>query len=290
MSERLERRYRRLLLAYPAAYRRARGDELLDTLMELSRPGQRRPSVRETAALLLGGVRVRAGADRLRSAADVWLDGARVALVLIMAVEVILALRTIELAWSDRVVGEPASVAKVSALAVPAAKLLLAGAAAVALVRGRYLRSLVLALLAPVPSLALVFAVYEDNAVVVATALWWLPVIGLMVPLLRRRPPARPWRWQLAMPLLIVAAALIMPRFDLYLTMLVVLVLGLAACLAWAAMVDPRPAIGLGLLILTSLPQLMIYLAALFILAPVLVAGLALLTTGALRAGRYVRV
>ncbi|HMH94538.1 MAG TPA: hypothetical protein VK586_26065 [Streptosporangiaceae bacterium] len=48
----LERRWRWLLRAYPAWYRRERGDEILGTLMEASPPGRRRPSLRD--ARLLG--------------------------------------------------------------------------------------------------------------------------------------------------------------------------------------------------------------------------------------------
>ncbi|MEU7893766.1 hypothetical protein AB0B45_12965 [Nonomuraea sp. NPDC049152] len=56
---RLERRYRRLLLAYPVGYRRAHGDELVDILLDTAEPGQRSPDVREAAGLLLGGLRTR---------------------------------------------------------------------------------------------------------------------------------------------------------------------------------------------------------------------------------------
>lgn len=55
----LERRCRRLLLAYPAWYRRGRGEEMLGTLLEASPPGRRWPSFRDTRALVTGGLRVR---------------------------------------------------------------------------------------------------------------------------------------------------------------------------------------------------------------------------------------
>ena len=57
----LTRRYRRLLFAYPDTYRRQRGEELLGTLLDTARPGQRRPTVADTADLLLGGLRQRLG-------------------------------------------------------------------------------------------------------------------------------------------------------------------------------------------------------------------------------------
>jgi hypothetical protein len=66
----LERRYRWLLRAYPSSYRAKRGDEMLGTLMEASAPDRRRPSLRDTRALIIGGLRVRGGQDqRLTTAA-----------------------------------------------------------------------------------------------------------------------------------------------------------------------------------------------------------------------------
>ncbi|MFF0305916.1 hypothetical protein ACFYSC_00745 [Streptosporangium sp. NPDC004379] len=56
---RLERGYRRLLLAYPAGYRRAHGDELVDVLLDTAEPGRRRPEPREALGLLMGGLRTR---------------------------------------------------------------------------------------------------------------------------------------------------------------------------------------------------------------------------------------
>lgn len=58
----LARRYRRLLFAYPDSYRRQRGEELLGTLLDTARPGQRRPTVADAADLVLGGLRQRLGA------------------------------------------------------------------------------------------------------------------------------------------------------------------------------------------------------------------------------------
>jgi len=55
----LERRCRWLLNAYPAQYRADRADEILGTLLETATPGRRRPSARESAALIAGGLRAR---------------------------------------------------------------------------------------------------------------------------------------------------------------------------------------------------------------------------------------
>jgi hypothetical protein len=55
----LERRCRRLLRAYPARYRRERGEEMLGTLLEASPPGRTWPSWRDTRELVTGGLRAR---------------------------------------------------------------------------------------------------------------------------------------------------------------------------------------------------------------------------------------
>lgn len=55
----LEQRYRWLLRAYPAWYRRERAAEILGTLLEASPPGRRWPSFRDTRALVIGGLRAR---------------------------------------------------------------------------------------------------------------------------------------------------------------------------------------------------------------------------------------
>lgn len=60
MNPRLERRYRRLLLAYPPQVRAARADEILTTLAESGGGDRRMPSVREAWSLLVEGVRARA--------------------------------------------------------------------------------------------------------------------------------------------------------------------------------------------------------------------------------------
>ncbi|WP_330438478.1 hypothetical protein OHB44_25720 [Micromonospora sp. NBC_00821] len=59
----LERRYLRLLRAYPADYRRARGAEIVGTYLDLAAPDQRWPAPVDAADLLRGGLR-----QRLRAA------------------------------------------------------------------------------------------------------------------------------------------------------------------------------------------------------------------------------
>ncbi|HEV7898452.1 MAG TPA: hypothetical protein VGP31_11475 [Planosporangium sp.] len=66
-SDQLARRYRRLLWAYPRAYRRERGAEMIDTLLAAAMPGRRRPAARERVNLLRHGLRGRLGRPRSKA-------------------------------------------------------------------------------------------------------------------------------------------------------------------------------------------------------------------------------
>jgi hypothetical protein len=55
----LERRYRRLLWAYPRTYRRRHGAEILTTLLAMAEPGQSRPAAADAVDLIRGGLRQR---------------------------------------------------------------------------------------------------------------------------------------------------------------------------------------------------------------------------------------
>lgn len=70
----LEQRYRRLLLAYPRAYRAERGDEIIDTLLAATDSAATRPTLRESRALLLGGLLARLSGGP-RSPRQIWYDG-----------------------------------------------------------------------------------------------------------------------------------------------------------------------------------------------------------------------
>jgi hypothetical protein len=60
----LERRCRLLLLAYPASYRRERGEEIIGTLLEATPPGRAWPSPRDARALIAGGLHSRVAQNR----------------------------------------------------------------------------------------------------------------------------------------------------------------------------------------------------------------------------------
>jgi hypothetical protein len=74
----LERRYLRLLRAYPAEYRRSRGAEIVGTYLDLATAGRRWPSPADAMDLLRGGLR-----QRVRAAGAVDLiPGVRLAALL----------------------------------------------------------------------------------------------------------------------------------------------------------------------------------------------------------------
>ncbi|GAA2588807.1 hypothetical protein GCM10010399_18550 [Dactylosporangium fulvum] len=57
MTDELRDRYRTLLRWYPADYRAERGDEIIETYLDLAAPGQRRPRPADVADLVRGGLR-----------------------------------------------------------------------------------------------------------------------------------------------------------------------------------------------------------------------------------------
>lgn len=66
---RLERRCRRLLRAYPRAYRAGRGEEILGTLLDAAPADRNWPPARDAWSLITGGLRVRAARNRQLSLA-----------------------------------------------------------------------------------------------------------------------------------------------------------------------------------------------------------------------------
>lgn len=60
MTSSLERRYRRLLISFPANFRRKNEDELVGVLLDATEPGRDWPTLRDAIDLIRGGLRVRA--------------------------------------------------------------------------------------------------------------------------------------------------------------------------------------------------------------------------------------
>jgi hypothetical protein len=78
----LERGYRRLLVFYPAQYRRIHEEEMLAVLMTAAPGGKRRPGISEAADLILGALRVRFQPSR-DGAEPAWRDALAVLSVIL---------------------------------------------------------------------------------------------------------------------------------------------------------------------------------------------------------------
>lgn len=226
MNARLRRRYQRLLLTYPLAYRAAHGDEIISTLLEAAGPTQRFPSWREAVSLLLGGLRTRAREAAKESSERVWSDGLRLGVLLIVLVNLGSALRS----WSPLWIALIAlgALAVLRAWTLPA--LIATAVAALAAARP----------LLPAVSLPWWLPGYGDWS---AVARYALPVAVLVV-LARRaagRPRARSWWW-----LLLPAVQAVLPRAQTAWSLVeacLLVFLVLAVLVLTRAALDPRPAI-----------------------------------------------
>ncbi|MFI0417544.1 hypothetical protein [Spongiactinospora sp. 9N601] len=86
MTSALEQRYRRLLRAYPKVYREQHGDELIGTLLDVAGPDRHRPTLREAASLLTGGLTARAASRP--TGAPWWADGIHLGILAVAAATV----------------------------------------------------------------------------------------------------------------------------------------------------------------------------------------------------------
>ncbi|MGW2147003.1 hypothetical protein ACWCOT_22050 [Nonomuraea bangladeshensis] len=188
----LERRYRRLLLAYPRPYRRAHGDELLDVLLEDAAPGRRMPVLREAWGLLTGGVRSRITHQATGSA---WEDGLHLGVT---------AVAVVNLAALLPYAGELPLWTLLSAAALLAilrgglrtafALTLLTGAKAVALASGRQWFDVTV--LPVYPDALSDRALFQDSDPFLVAGGYAIVLISLVVLVALRRPVrARSWWW-----------------------------------------------------------------------------------------------
>jgi hypothetical protein len=240
MTQPLERRYRRLLRSYPLAYRQERAEEMISTLLELARPGQRRPTFREAAALALGGLRTRAVLVLLA-------DGA--AILVAQSIRVIVGLT------GDP---RPSMTIELGNLLTAA---LLCGALPLA-AAGRRTIALPLILLAVLSQhWAAEYAVTTDRLPLLSDVLWQLPLAAaLTIPLLRRRAPRSPHpaRWLIAIPVALIIMPTQLPEIfprqswisALYDVQLPVLVAVLVGSLLWSV-IDARVPLAAGALLLS---------------------------------------
>jgi hypothetical protein len=282
MSADLERRYARLLGAYPAGYRHEHQQEMLATLLDSADPGQRHPSAREAVALVVGGLRTRARLAARRSPWSLEAEGLRLGVLLLLASVVAAAAVS---TWQLTEFRATWITAKTAGWVVTAA----AALALVAVARGGFRAGLALLVVAIAAGWASPPTQPELLALILAAAI----VAGLL-----RRPPApagrRAWPWLLVIPL-----SLLIGLYGVNLAWevrsLVPNLALLAVALAWAS-IDPRVTIAAAVYVT---PRLLGYLSTTLlhgahsvgvwdVVVPLAIAAVValLLTTGGTRARR----
>jgi hypothetical protein len=251
MSAALQRRYGRLLRLYPADFRRDRGAEVLDTLLDAAEDGRMRPAWRETGAMVLGALRAHAGRDQRRSVRDSWLTALRAAALMLLAAA--LARTFLRLAV-DLSVGGPMLWWVAEPEALNLVSLALTVLALIAALSRRHLVGAVLAAVA----FGLAAAVTRPGDGPVFGAFEELPLAVLLLLAVAGRRPAPASGLLRYAP--VIPAVLVLAEFGLASTFpevsgIVTRALALAAVLAallWLA-VDERVTTAFGLLLLNSL-------------------------------------
>ncbi|GIJ22415.1 hypothetical protein [Micromonospora lutea] len=109
-SDVLEKRYRMLLRAYPAAYRRERADELIDTLIGDEPTTRRWPSLRQAASLIRGALRVHGGSTADRPTAVLLWQGIHLGAMAVLALGALIGLDDIVEAFQFGGLSDPMAV------------------------------------------------------------------------------------------------------------------------------------------------------------------------------------
>jgi hypothetical protein len=255
----LERRYRRWLRVYPERFRQDRGAELLDTLLELSRPGQRRPAPSQVAAVVREGLRARSGVGRPLTRGQVWHAALPLAGILLLVQAAasglvgamnVFAARPSGVTYTWALGGEAVTIAWNLLPLLPLAAAWL----------HRYRVAVALALLSPVVTLAFLITGTSSipaASVPMALAPDFVPAV-LLLPWLFRRPEPGPRRWQVGMPAVCVVLPVLataawssagMPWVTAFNVPAVAVVLALVALLAWGLLIDARVAMATGVLL-----------------------------------------
>lgn len=271
----LERRYRWLLRAYPRAYRQYRADEMLETLLVAGETGRRHPRLRESLALVVGGLRVRSGVDRLGSRETLRHSALRLTALSLLVCCV--ALASLPLLWRLWMLlpGSSASYDHEGSLVTPVLLLLAMAAAAWA----RYRLALAMTIgafgaeiwyavaidpwyLEPWTGLDTLLGIRTGLYLPMQPSMWACMMAALtMVPLLRARQSqaARPWIWLLvaAMTITVVTPNPLNGWVD-QLTLPVIVAAGLVAALVGAAL-DVRISIAASAVLLALILPMVAY-------------------------------
>lgn len=255
----LRRRYERLLAVYPSEWRAANETVVLDTLLEAAGPTRRWPSLRETLALLVGGVRawIRRPRPDAGERARRWLDGLHSGAILLALWSLAAALGQL-VSWVGhgfRDVSGNVPAYDGSAAASDAVVAVLAAVAFVSLLRGRVRVALVAVVVWVLAGVLWAIISYPEGTavdglaigpamVVLLTVFGALPLMAALAVLVwRGGARRRSWAWLLLPAALAIAFA--WAPVVLAVVVLVSLV-GLVAALALAvATGEVRPAVAL---------------------------------------------
>lgn len=176
----LEKRYRMLLRAYPASYRRERTDELLDTLIGDEPTSRRWPTVRQAASLIRGALRVHGGSTAPRPTAVLLWQGIHLGAMAVLALGALIGLDDLVEAFQYGGFSDPLAVLRDQGIHV-----VMVGAALVALVAGRIRAAAVLVVAA-----AAVPTVISQYLFLNGLPQWWAPVVATPLIMVCLRRPA----------------------------------------------------------------------------------------------------
>jgi hypothetical protein len=255
-SEQLENRYRLLLRAYPSAYRRERGDELIEAVLASEDTARHWPSPRQATALITGGLRARRNPTRGRAGTAAWWQGIELATIALITYAGAIIAGQVYASLSILIVDGYA----VSWLAQSLAAASLLAALLVTLIGGYRRTAAGVALTAVVvPTLLNPHPLIDDWTHVE----WWAPIVALPLILAGARRPATVPQFSrrsrlglLGLCALVIAATVISVSYtsifdDLGRPFFVVLALALVTVVY--GFIDPRPLIAIAALALPGL-------------------------------------
>jgi hypothetical protein len=179
-SDVLEKRYRMLLRAYPAGYRRERADELIDTLIGDEPTTRRWPGVRQAASLIRGALRVHGGSTAPRPTAVLLWQGIHLGAMAVLALGALIGLDDLVEAFQFGGYSDPLAVLRDQGIHV-----VMVTAALVALVAGRTRAAAVLVVAAVVVPTAVSQYLFLNGL-----PQWWAPVVATPLIIVGLRRPA----------------------------------------------------------------------------------------------------
>ncbi|AXO37144.1 hypothetical protein ACGFLT_00285 [Micromonospora chalcea] len=179
-SDVLEKRYRMLLRAYPADYRRERADELIDTLIGDEPTTRRWPSFWQAASLIRGALRVHGGSTAPRPTAVLFWQGIHLGAMAVLALGALIGLDDIVEAFQFGGLSDPLTVLRNQGVHE-----VMVIAALVALVAGRARTAAVLAVAAAVAP-----TVISQYLFLNGLPQWWAPIVATPLIILGLRRPA----------------------------------------------------------------------------------------------------